>query len=977
MYLNDDRDDVAFLTGSGSSSSGRVYSKRDLYERGHVAVCSHRQAICITVFVFSSIFFSSLAIAFARPWNDCGVPDYTVETIPEAPKTPKATNGEEFPWNEVRLPIFIRPVSYDLDLTPNLETLEVKGIIKLIFRVTEETDFIVFHLSGINITSKTINEKLRVQRLLHYPEREQVYLETDSPMKPGKTFSVRLKFEYSLSQSLEGFYLSSYKDSKGIERRLATTHFEPTYARRAFPCFDEPQLKAKFTMTITHDKKLTAFFNMPVREQTEVRGRPDRVRNEFATTEKMSTYLVAFVICDFALSSEQTPTHNITVSVIAAKDKLDQADFALHTAAKITEHYEKYFGIRYPLPKQDLIAIPDFGAGAMENWGLITYRETSLLCKEDETSAAAVQWVAIVVAHELAHQWFGNLVTMYWWNDLWLNEGFASWMEYKGVSYTQPAWHMMEQFWAKVMIPALQLDSLASSHPVSTPVKDPKEIEAIFDTISYKKGSSIIHMLENYLGENVLQAGLKEYLNKHKFGNAVTKDLWKALTKATNNKVDVEAMMNTWTLQMGYPLITFSKGDLLDKDTQGWCVKQTRFLASSQVPGSDTTQPPSKYNYTWYVPVQFRTDLTQPQSILLNATHNTSNGHVDLPAKVKWVKANLGGSGFYRVQYPTEVWEELTKQLLSDHTVLSPTDRSQILDDAFSLCRAGILDYSVPLGITEYLAKEESLIVWLTALSHIQNWVELLQDTQARHSSNLWVVRLVKPVYTKLGWEDTGDHVKKLLRQRVLHAAVSAGHEEAISAAKSSFHSLMTNGTPVPANMQELVYSVGIKTGGEAEWSWCHQKYRSTNIPSDRGQLIKALGDSKDIFILQRYLDMALNTTLVRGQDFHSVLSSVASNPVGTLLAWRHLQRHWDTIFEKFHSGSFTMGNIIKSVTSHFSTEFDLNQVRQFFQDREVGAGARALKQSLEQIQINIQFRKKFETQIISWLEKEFPRAST
>ena len=223
-----------------------------------------------------------------------------------------------------------------------------------------------------------------------------------------------------------------------------------------------------------------------------------------------------------------------------------------------------------------------------------------------------------------------------------------------------------------------------------------------------------------------------------------------------------------------------------------------------------------------------------------------------MPAKVKWVKANLGGSGFYRVQYPVEVWEELTKQLLSDHTVLSPTDRSQILDDSFSLCRAGILDYSVPLGITEYLAKEESLIVWLTALSHIQSWVELLQDTQARHSSNRWVVRVVEPVYARLGWKDTGDHVEKLLRQRVLHAAVSAGHKEAISAAKSSFHSLMINGTHVPANMQELVYSVGIKTGGEAEWSWCYQQYKKTNIPSDRGQLIKALGDSKDIFMLQR-----------------------------------------------------------------------------------------------------------------------------
>jgi len=971
MYLNDDRDDVAFLTGSGSSESGRAYSKRDLYERGHVAVCSHRQATCITVFVFSCILLSSLAIAFMRPWNDCGFPDYIDKTVPQMPKIPIATNGEVFPWDDVRLPIFIRPVSYDLELTPNLTTLEVKGIIKLIFKVTEETNFILFHMVGINITSKTINEKLRVKRLLYFTDREQVYLETDKPMKPGKTFSVRLKFEYKLSQSLEGFYLSTYKDSNGQERRLATTHFEPTYARRAFPCFDEPQLKAEFTVTITHDKDLTAFFNMPVKEHSEVRGKPNMVRDEFAVTEKMSTYLVAFVVCDFDTKAEQTKTNNITVSVIVAKDKLDQADFALHTATKITEHYEEYFGIKYPLPKQDLIAIPDFGAGAMENWGLITYRETSLLYKENESSSKAQQWVAIVVAHELAHQWFGNLVTMQWWNDLWLNEGFASWMEYKGVSHTQPGWAMMDQFWANVLLPALKLDSLASSHPVSVPVNDPKEIEAIFDTISYKKGSSIIHMLENYLGETILRSGLKEYLSKHKFGNAVTKDLWKALSRATNHTVNVEDIMNTWTLQMGYPLITFQKGDTIDKNLDGWCVKQSRFLASAKLNGTDMNSPLSKYNYTWFVPVEFMTDQSPPQSILLNTTHNASNGHVELASNLKWIKANLNGSGYYRVQYPVEMWQQLITQLKTDHLVFSSTDRAQLIDDAFSLCRAGLIEHTIPLEMATYLTKEKSLIVWLTALSHLSTWDELLQETPGRENLNKFILSLIDPLYRDLGWEDIGDHVTKLLRQRVLRAAIDAGHTDAIAEAKRQFQGMKENQTHVSANLQDLVYSVGIKTGGEDDWKWCYNKYKTTNIPSNRRTLLTALGDSKNTFTLQSYLDMTLDKTLVRGQDFQSVMSSVASNPAGTLLAWRHLQRHWNTIFNRFHSGSFTMGHIIKSVTGHFSTQFDYSQVRTFFEDKDVGAGKLALRQTLEDIQISIEFRKTCERKIIEWLEEK------
>ena len=663
----------------------------------------------------------------------------------------------------------------------------------------------------------------------------------------------------------------------------------------------------------------------------------------------MSTYLLAFVICDFRKVTKVTPTNNISVSVIAAPGKIDQTNFALEAAVNLTDYYEQYFGVKYPLPKQDLIAIPDFGAGAMENWGLITYRETSLLFSPDKSSSKSQQWVGIVVAHELAHQWFGNLVTMRWWNDLWLNEGFASWMEYKGVAHIRPDWDMMEQFWSSKLYPALHLDSLSTSHPVSVPVRDPKEIEAIFDTISYKKGSSIIYMLERYIGEEDLRAGLASYLNKYKYQNAVTMDLWKSLTKANKMGVNVEEMMNTWTLQMGYPLITISR-----REGGVWCIKQTRFMSSALIETSQPTLPPSPYNYTWVVPVSFKTDLGDMHKILLNATSNSSNAQVSLGPSVKWLKANINGSGYYRVQYPEDVWRSLSSKLAEDHTFISAVDRAQLIDDAFALLEAGQIDESIPLDLVSYLKKEKSLVPWQVALSHLSSLSELFMETESRVKLNKFIVSLLEPVYRKLGWEDIGTHVQRLLREHIIKAAIEAEHSEAVREARDLFVKLKKGGDQagVAANLRSLVYSVGVREGGAEEWEWCYQRFLDTNIPSDRAILLSAMGDSKDIITLQkyltsnlhytniqiynffttlRYLTMTLNQSLIRGQDVHTVLHSVSSNPSGSLLAWRHLQRHWKAIWSTFHSGSFTMGSIIKSVVGHFSTQFDYSQVKSQF----------------------------------------------
>ncbi|XP_059093631.1 endoplasmic reticulum aminopeptidase 1-like isoform X1 [Tigriopus californicus] len=945
-------------------------SKKDLYEQGPVAQCSKAQAIALTVFVFTALFLTSLAAAFVKPFNiECPVEEIAEVEVPSDEPELVATNGEEFPWDDIRLPSFITPIRYDIELTPNLTTHWVKGIEKLIFTVKEETNFIVFHSKNITITSRTMNERLNVERMLEYPFREQIYLETDEYMVPGVSYAIRLKFQYKLSKHLEGFYLSRYNNEAGEQRFLATSHFEPTYARRAFPCFDEPDLKAKFLMTITHDTEYSAFFNTPKKAVTEVRGKNNLIRDEFEETVDMSTYLVAFVVCDFAQVHSITQK-GVNVSVIAAPHKIGQAQFALESATKIMDYYDEFFGIPYPLPKEDLIAIPDFGAGAMENWGLITYRETSLLYSETQTSADAKQWIAVVVAHELAHQWFGDLVTMKWWNDLWLNEGFASWMEYLGVDHIHPEWRMMDQFFLDMVAPALALDSLTTSHPISVDVKDPKEIEAIFDTISYKKGAAIIHMLEDLVGEKTIRDGLTHYLKEHKFDNAETNDLWDAISRSWDSgKYDftVKEMMDTWTLQMGYPLITFDQ----QNDTNIYTIRQERFLKSMNVNDTEIQERRHEQDdYQWVVPLTFHTDLEDfpTHKFILNKSQTMD---FEFPGDMTWFKANLNGTGFYRVNYPASNWDALILALNTDHRVFTPADRAQLINDAFALAQAGLLPSTKPLDMIMYLLKENEIVPWATALRHLSAWKVTLQETDLIPLINNFIQTLISPIYNKVGWGETGEHMERLLRKLILRTALDADMEEAQEKAVKYFHDYKNKNESVPPNLKAVAYSAGVKFGGLDEWKFAWTMFKESHIPSEKSIWMRALANSPHPYILQQYLDATLDRQKIKPQDVTSVLAGVARNPAGANLAWRHVQMHWDEILSNFGVGSFIIGSIIESTTSHFSTEFDYEQVQDFFIPRRthIGSGQRALDQSEEQIQINIEWRRDHEEEIRRWMQ--------
>ncbi|KAJ6669755.1 hypothetical protein lerEdw1_000304 [Lerista edwardsae] len=466
-------------------------------------------------------------------------------------ESPSEVKTNQFPSSNMRLSKHVFPVHYDLLIHPNLTTFTFTGLAKIEIMITQTTSSVILHSKYLNIFKATIQGKsgsmdLDKVTVLEYPPFEQIALMTPESLQTGKNYIISIEYSANLSDSFHGFYKSTYKTPEGKVKMLASTQFEPTAARMAFPCFDEPAYKAKFTVKIRRNPKHLALSNMPLAKSVEISKW--LIEDHFETSVKMSTYLVAFIVSDFK-SITKTTSHGIKVSVYTAPDKIKQADYALDTAVKLLDFYEGYFGIPYPLPKQDLAALPDFQSGAMENWGLTTYRESALLYDPEKSSASSKLWITLVIAHELAHQWFGNLVTMAWWNDLWLNEGFAKFMEFVSVNVTHPDLKVEDYFIDKYFS-AMKVDALASSHPVSFPVENPAQILEMFDDVSYDKGACILNMIQDYLSPEVFKAGVVKYLLRFSYQNTQSEDLWNCLSDASITSIVSTKISHEFVLEM-------------------------------------------------------------------------------------------------------------------------------------------------------------------------------------------------------------------------------------------------------------------------------------------------------------------------------------------------------------------------------------------------------------------------------------------
>ncbi|XP_027211487.2 aminopeptidase N [Penaeus vannamei] len=905
-------------------------------------------------------------------------PTTTMSTTTTTP-TPTTTTTEA-PAKEkrlARLPRALNPLRYLVKLQPFINgNFSILGYVEVEMEVLEPTSNITLHMADIITNNETIRLKpsgesagpdVGIKMHQYDPERQFYIAHLEKQLEKGEKYVLSMDFLGYLNDQLHGFYRSTYRDDDGTNKLLAVTQFQASDARRAFPCFDEPGFKATFEVFLAREETMVTLSNMPLAETLPLIGQEGWVWDHYEESVPMSTYLIAFVVSDF-VNRNSTVIDHVLFRVWARESAIDQAEYSRDIGPKMLRHFEDYFNLSFPLTKMDMIALPDFAPGAMENWGLVTYRETLMLYDPAASSAFNKQLVAQVVGHELAHQWFGNLVTPKWWTDIWLNEGFASYVEYIGVNHVEPEWKVLEQFVVRRIHDVFTVDSLESSHPI-------RHNALNADRIAYDKGSSIIRMMSNFLNENTFRRGLNEYLQSLTYDNAESDDLWRHLTAAAHEdgtlpqEVTVKMIMDTWTLQKGYPVIKVERS----ADGKSASVSQERFLLVRDENSSDT------HDYKWWVPLTYTTqseaNFNQTQAMVWMKDSEAQIRLSSLPPKDQWVIFNLQQTGYYRVNYDDHNWGLLIQQLKTDHQVINPINRAQIIDDAMDLARADQLPYETALGILTYLEAESDYIPWWSALNNVVYLKDMLTRTGGYGALKNYLLDILVPLYESVGFEENPDDglLDQYKRGKAVAWACGLGHQHCLDSASALYRTWMANPdnlTLISPNLKSTVYCYAIGEGGEAEWDFAWQQYLKSNVGSEKEKLLSALGCTKEMWLLSRYLDMAFTDgSGIRKQDSSRVFGAIANNDIGLPLAWAYLQDNFDKIFSFFDK---IMVRLIRSTTHKVNTRQELMELKalQKRHAEELEPVALDVEQIVESVQNNIAWLDANYNTIITWLEK-------
>ena len=834
-----------------------------------------------------------------------------------------------------RLPRTVVPSRYDLRLEPDLSAATFAGAETIAVTVAEPVRAIVLNAAELQVTlaELTLSSGAILRPTVTLEEAtERCHLNFAQEV-PAGNHRLRLTFHGILNDKLHGFYRSSYKAADGATRWLAATQFEATDARRAFPCWDEPAFKAVFSTTLVVEAALTALSNTASASETEEAGRKV-VR--FADTIPLSTYLVAFVVGDLeATDAELAGKTPLRVWCVPGKGRL--AAFGQDIGVFSLRFFEGYYGRPYPGDKLDLIAIPDFAAGAMENFGAITFRETALLVDRVSATHAELERVADVVAHENAHMWFGDLVTMEWWNGLWLNEAFATFMEMMAVDAWKPQWQRWTTFGVSRSA-ALSVDGLRSTRPIEYPVQAPKDADAMFDVLTYEKGASVLRMLEQYLGANVFRDGVRLYLDRHAFKNTATGDLWAALAKASGQPIP--EVMDGWIFQPGYPVLSVEQ-----EESDCVVVRQERF---SYLPEPESAGIASERAPLWQVPLRMRffgADDSQGGLELLDVRQL----RLGLPHGSNAVLLNEGGHGFYRVRYAPLLLEAVLG-LLPDG--LSAIERFNLVNDCWALVLAGLMPLTDYLDLTARFRGERDKNVWsvLTGSFHTLN--RILDDADRPRLAAL-VRDRVGPAVAALAWESRPDEseLTQQLRGDLLRVLGTLGEDAAVQARAAAVYTA----EGVQPNVLAAAVAVLAHCGDENRYEEFLAHFRSAQTPQEEQRYLYALASFRPPQLVQQTLARTLSDE-VRTQDAPFVIRALLSSVHGRGQTWAFFQENWERMNRDFPPTA--VRRMCEGVTGLATLEWE-REVNEFFRGHHVDLGGKTLEQYLEHLRIAVRFRQR------------------
>ncbi|RDW60627.1 hypothetical protein BP6252_12010 [Coleophoma cylindrospora] len=857
------------------------------------------------------------------------------------------------------LPKNVRPVRYELCLEPDLdESFDFVGTVVIDLYVVQETSSITLHSLDLEILETDVfavdGTTINVKSLAFDKSKETVTVHLNQSIRAPAKLQLRHKFTGSLvDHHGAGFFRSPIQDS-GAVRWMASTQFEPTAARRAFPCFDEPALKARFDISLVAPRHLTCLSNMPVTKVQEFEALSTGKKMKkviFATTPAMSTYIACFAVGE--LNFIETNAFRIPVRVYATKDKnIEHGRYALDLAARALEHFEKTFDVPFPLPKMDLIAIPG-GQGGMENWGLVTFADYLLLLDPQNTAAQAWQHVASMVVHELAHQWFGNIVTMEFWDALWLNEGFATWAEIHAWQSLDPTWPTWQIFTVDQYQDALNMDSDLATHPIEVPVKRAGDIAQIFDAISYNKGCAILHMLSELLGERVFLKGVSLHLKRHSFGNAKTTDLWDALSAVSGK--DVQSMMEVWTRDPGYPVLQVVE----DAADGSITIAQNRFFQAEKA------QKGTELLYPLALKIRHQNGISRKQL-------SSRKTQIEMP--LGFYKVNADQSGFYRVAYSSERFLMLAQN--AKDGLLSAEDRIGLVSDALALASNGSYQVttSTLLALLERFDEETSFAVWKQVISVLSTILEAwsYESDQTITMLRAFKTRLVSKALARNGWEfGAGDKwVDQMLKARLFAAATN---DPTSNEAAERMFKAYSNGdkSAINLNILEAVFAKVLGNDPTQEkYNTILEGCQDVSDINRRQICLKSLGYAQTDALMSQTLELAIKPEIVTRGEMVQVIEPLTGHAVGKAKAWEWFKANIKPILQAGGGAPGANGRVISLFTAKLCSREQWQDVRDFFQHQNTEQYKTYLEISLNKILGRAVWVERDRDEVHAWLLK-------